>query len=124
MGKSRKYTNSLNTLGIGLFFLGTNNLAHTSVVTVSGALVVVLGLMLILSHFLLMLIEGRKTGGIRDAITSVLVTYLLDIGVALLGVYQSFSPMVGGIMFVLAGNLIILHFGLILLLSKYRGGSP
>ncbi|SUJ07531.1 hypothetical protein [Shewanella morhuae] len=120
----KKYTGSLNTLGIGLFFLGANNLAHSTVVTVGSALVVVLGLVLILSHFILMLINGGKTGSIRTAISSILVTYLLDIGVALLGVYQSFSPLIGAIMLVLAGNFIILHFGLIWLLSKYSGGSP
>ncbi|BDQ68439.1 MULTISPECIES: hypothetical protein [Shewanella] len=120
----KKYTNSLNTLGIGLFFLGTNNLASSTVVTVGYCSMVVLGLSLMFSHFALTLIDGWKLGGIRNAVSSILVTYLLDIGVALLGVYQSFSPMVSAIMVVLAGNLIVLHFGLIWLLNKYNGGSP
>ncbi len=117
----KQIKSSINTFGVGLFVLGINTIASSSVTPAAGILVI-LGATLIVSYLLFTLYDGLK-GNIYNAVSSIAMTALLDVGIALLGIYQYFSPFISVVILITGTNLITLHFGLVFAFYFLKGKS-
>ena len=120
----KKLSSSLSTLGVGLFFIGANLMIGKKQVPFTAAALVVTGAVFIFLHFIAVLIGVIRRGAtFFDAMHPVLTASSLDVGTAFLGTVPALSGNYKAICLIIGGNLIVLHFGIVLLGYYYYNDS-